>query len=288
MLAWALAALTLAASPVLEDDGRGCPDAGEVGAELARLGLSGPVRARLAHSGDSVEVLLLGGSGEPIARRDFVVDRPCAALAAAAAVTIAAWSATWATPSVSLPARPPPGARAVWEVGAAGAGSWTPAGATAGGALVASLGGTHWGGGAALLLEGSRGLPLAAGSTAVWEREALALGPEARLPFGRWTVRFAAEGLLSLVAATGQGLSLDRTSTSADPGVGLSARLSVRLGPVRPFAALWGLYWLRQEVAQVSGSGAEAALPQGEILAALGLAFGSDGAPEVRSGAAAP
>ena len=289
MTAWLLAGLTLASLPAIEDDGQGCPDARAVQAEVQRLtGRAAAVRARLVHAGDSVDVLLLDRSGHTAARRSFVMDRSCDALAAAAAVSIAAWSAQWAAPEISWPGGHVPGGRLAWEVGAAGAGSWTPDGATAGGTIVASLGDARsgWGGTGALLFEGSRGLPLAGGGEAAWEREAFSLGPELRFAWGRWALRVAAEGVVAVVAASGQGLSVDESSASVDPGAALSARLSVRLGPVRPFLGLWGFYWLRQEAAEVSGTAA-AALPQQELVAALGLAFGSDGAP-VRSGAGAP
>jgi hypothetical protein len=93
---------------------------------------------------------------------------------------------------------------------------------------------------------------------------------------------------VAVVGASGEGLTADGSSASVDPGSALSARLSVRLGSVRPFLGLWGIYWLRPETARVSGSDATATLPQEELLAALGLAFGGGDAPRVRSGAPPP
>lgn len=180
-------------------------------------------------------------------------------------------------------ARPAPAAaRSTFDVGAGVTGSLAPSGNGAAPALGALVSAT-WlpparrvGARAALTAAAERELPLGTASVR-WRRVSASLGPTLRVsPPGRpLVIDLHAEALAAWVSATGVDFSKDHAASAVDAGLGAGVRLSWRPEHVVfPWLEVGGAAWLRSPTAYTAPGDASIVLPRGEVLLAIGLAFG--------------
>ena len=97
-----------------------------------------------------------------------------------------------------------------------------------------------------------------------------------RFPGGRWAIVVGGGPTLGVVSVSGSGFPVDRSTTSADAGVELGARLERAFagGRLRGWLAATTVVWLRrQEVAIIGAdpSVPEQTLPRVEPVAVLGV-----------------
>jgi hypothetical protein len=237
-----------------------------------------PDRARLAWTGEVLELELDSAAGRTLARREFSRQASCAQLAAAVAVVIATWETTLdgVAPRISVgshmrAAQP----SSLWLAVGAGAvtvldrGGWTP-GATAG----LALGSTHsrWAGVLDAVLTGSNNVSLAPGS-ASWARQRFAIGARVEVAAnGPFVLDATAQLVTGLLVASGTGFSTDRTQTNLDPGAALGLRAGFAWGA-------WGLSfaasetaWLRANHLEVTGL-SQVDAPRHDLVMSICLAW---------------
>jgi hypothetical protein len=282
-----------------------CPAAEDVTSRVAallpaRTTGDGPDVVRLARSGAALRVSLSRPDGTPVGERTLDGGFPCADLAAATAVIVAAWESDVhaefrsgrlpalapevAAHTAPAPAPAPAAPRAdtgALELGAAVTGSMAPASASAGlaagGLLVASWVPARHRLGARLAAASTteRQLPLDTGHVS-WRRVEAALGPLLRLGgASAWAVDVHAEAVVSLLGASGDGFVMNRSASTVEPGVGAGVRL-LRRGAaplVVPWLELAAAGWLRPQAAYATPAGASVDLPRLEATLALGVSY---------------
>jgi hypothetical protein len=208
---------------------------------------------------------------------------PCAELANAAAVVIAAWATELrgaATPRVVLP-RPRPKRALGYEVDAgflgALAGSSFAAGGQAG-AMLGARGGRVYG---RLTVAGTALRDIDVGAAAPahgsYTRAWLGVGPLVRFRPGRFLLDLDAQLAVALLYVAGIGFADSQSGYDADLALGAGGRAAVRAGPVAPFVGVHVQGWLRPLSVAVTGpAGGSAELPRFEVLFSAGLAFGTN------------
>jgi hypothetical protein len=259
-----------------------CPSDGDVAERLRALvpEAAGERETAKLSSGDKgLLVELSDANGAPLWQR-WLQPAPCADLAQAAAVVIAAWEAelrTRAASEVKLPAPRPP-RRTGFEIDAAFLGSLAQGNAlAAGGAIEIAVGEkrSHFLGRLELAGFQTRDLPLTTAGHVSWTRAWLALGPLFRFRPGRFVLDLHAEGLLALLYFGGVGFTTTQSGYDVDVGLGAGIRGAVRAGPMRFFLGVGLAGWLRQQTVQISG-GASNVIPRIEGLLTIGIGGGND------------
>lgn len=275
--------LLVLAAIVAIDGETTCPTPTQVSEHLDALltdrsRTAAPDHARLASTGDVVELELDNDSGRTLARRDFSRQASCEQLAAAIAVVIATWEIGVAgvapTISVEAHARAKPPSSLWLAVGAGPAtvldrGGWAP-----GGTAELSIGSAsrRWAGLLDAVLTTSNDVSLAPGS-ASWVRERLAIGGRVEvLAGGPFALDVTGQMVAGLLVASGAGFSTDRTSTTIDPGAALGLRASFARGAWRVFAAASETAWLRADHLAVTGL-SQVDAPRHDLVMSLGLAW---------------
>lgn len=280
---------------MVEVSGTACPSAAQVSERLQALlspraqGLprKAALRLRTDREAALLQVTLRDGTGRVISERELSADAPCADLATAAAVILAAaWDPDRAPPAAApidlraaaapRPPAPPPGWS--WDLSAA---AWVSFAGTA----VAPAGSIEGfvapprrrlGLRLAFLGFGTRDEPLGPGF-ARWTRLAFSAGPRYSLAKGSFLISLYGEALLAAVLVQGVDFQENYTSTSADLGLGGGVRVGVRLGPVVPFLGGGIAGWLLPQTVLVEGlQGLQpgATLPRLDLLLGAGVALG--------------
>ena len=258
-----------------------CPSDGDVAGRLRALvpeSAGARETAKLSSGDKGLLVELSDAAGAPLGQR-WLQPAPCADLAQAAAVVIAAWEAelrSRAASEVKLPAPRAPG-RTGFEIAASFLGSLAQGNAlAAGGALDLAVGRrrSHFLGRLELAGFQTRDLPLSTGHVS-WTRAWLALGPLFRFRPGRFVLDLHAEGLLALLYFGGVGFTTTQSGYDVDVGLGAGIRGAVRAGPMRFFVGVGLAGWLRQQTVQVSG-GSSNVIPRVEGLLTIGIGGGND------------
>jgi len=287
-------ALALALAVVVEGAAT-CPTPSLVAERLAPLlpSVSATIErsaadvARVESRRGALDIELRDPQGALRASRRLDEDAPCADLAAAAAVVLAAWEAELqpgAAPPPSLPplALPPP-RRLHFDlaVGALVALA-LPSGGSSFGALVegglAGRSGRGRGPGArvalAVPLFGAEEVALGSGS-ASFARRALSLGPRWRFAPGFFRLDLHANLAVAWVSVEGERVPGARRDDAAALGLDAGARAGLDLGPAIVWAEASLLWYPARERAVVDGSTLAADLPPVELLLAVGVALGS-------------
>jgi hypothetical protein len=281
---------------MVEVSGTACPSATQVSERLQALlspraqGLPRKAELRLHTDQDAalLRVTLRDGVGRVISERELSADAPCADLATAAAVILAAaWDvdpdrgppaaapidlrASSAAPRA--PAPPPPGW--TWDLSAA---AWVSFAGTAA-APAGSVEGfvapprRRLGLRLAFLGIGTRDEPVGPGF-ARWTRIAVSAGPRYSLAKGSFLISLYGEALLAAVLVQGVDFQQNYTSASADLGLGGGVRVGVRLGPVVPFIGGGIAGWLLPQTVLVQGLDPGVTLPRFDLLLGAGVALG--------------
>jgi hypothetical protein len=263
-----------------------CPRPDEVAARLQELVVADghpPARERvhLDQDGEALVLRLGDDPAHPLAQRRLEAA-PCADLANAAAVVIAAWATELraaATPNVVLP-RARPRAQIGWELAGGFVGALAGPSFAAGGELSAMLGqrGGRLHGRLALGGTGLRDIDVGMAPPAHgrYTRAWLGLGPVVRFRPGRFLLDLDALASVALIYVSGIGYTTSRSATDVDVGLGGGGRAAVRAGPVAPYLGLHVQGWLRPLSLAVSGpAGGTAALPRFEVWLSAGLAVGT-------------
>jgi hypothetical protein len=286
-------------SVVAIEGGASCPASEEVSARVgallpARRGDAAPDVARLDDVGGRLRVTLRRPDGALIGERTLDGGAPCADLAAAAAVVVAAWESDVHSEFrlAPIPARPadadlqvvtqPPAARSngsAFDLGAAVSGSLAPVsasvGAAAGAAVVGSWTPQNSRLGVRLAGAGTmqRELPLDS-ARVLWRRFDAAMGPQLRFAVAsRWALDLHVEALVGWLTAAGTGFANNRSDSSVEPGAGAGVRLLWGGHAVAPWIDLSATRWLRAQTAYVTPDGASIALPRLDATLALGVSY---------------
>lgn len=253
-----------------------CPTPDDVRTHLRALvrdeGAAGTV-GRLVDEPEGVRLSLDDADGRRLGERLLPPSTDCRALAAAAAVSLAAWQgrieARPSEPAAASPAR--------WAVAVGGSLSTAPAGRDLGGALgVALLARVRGSGPLAgqLLLEWHAERAFAFGAGEVRSRRTNGgLGVELGQTTG--AIRVAAQALVlgSRLTLRGSGYGSDRADAAWDVGVGAGARVLIG-APIFAWLDLGGRYWPRPRAAAVAPGGASLDLPAFEVGLVAGIGFG--------------
>ncbi|MCS6914391.1 MAG: hypothetical protein RMK29_06310 [Myxococcales bacterium] len=289
MVAVLLGTLTPAAmAAVVESDAGACPSASSIEARLASLlPPNAPTvgrKARITRRGDRLRVELQDATGALLLERELPGTSPCAELAEAVAVVLAAgWTLT--APAVQLPSldlaapptlrRPVPPPPRPWEVAGSAWVSFAGTAAAPGGTLEASVAprGRRLGARIALLGAGPRDEALGPGWVS-WTRLAASAGPRYALSKGRFLVSVYGEVLVALVVAQGRGYTESLTSVGGDLGLGGGARIGLRLGPIAPFVGGGVAGWLLPQALRVAGLESTSTLPRFEVMLLAGAGVG--------------
>lgn len=295
MMLTAVFLLVAAASSIDVEGPTTCPGPVDVVRELGGLGpaqVEGPRRrARLDIVDGGLRVELRDDKGRTLAARRLELGPPCAELATAVAVVLAAWQSELA--SVVLPLTVGDSAAAAR---ARGRSRRRGLGYDVGAAFVSSLAGTDYAPGAeveatltagterfagrlALLGTGTRSRPLGPGRLQ-WTRFALAAGPSFAVEGRRLLLDLHVEALLGLLVVDGMGFLTNERAFDFDPGVGAGARLALRAGPLWPFVGIFVAGWLRRQQIAVTGITETAEVPRFELGLSIGVAFGNRSALE--------
>lgn len=284
-----------AAADLVEVSGTSCPSAAEVTERLQPLLPPGPAgrRARVERvpsparpdgraPAELLRIELRDDGGRTLATRYLEAAAPCADLAAAAAVIIAAaWQAEVApAPAEPIrlqraPAAAPPPPSLSYDVAAGFLLSFAGSDAAPGADLTVTLGrrGGRLGALAAFSGTGLRDLPLGPGSVS-YTRLRLHLGARHRLSRGRLFADLHLAGLLGAVLVEGHGFTESYRSADLDLGLAGGVRVALRLGPLAPFLGVALAGWLRAQQVQVTGLPETLTLPRFEVLPAVGVAVG--------------
>ena len=263
-----------------------CPTADEVAARLrdlvpdAAAATAPRERVTLAEQGGALELALHDGSGRTIGRRRLEAA-PCADLAQAAAVVIAAWDTdlrAGQAPTLVLP-RPPPPPRLALDVAGGFVASFAGAAFAPGGELALTLGPRRGRLAGRILATGTATRDLDVGQAAPahvsFTRASLALGPVVRFRPGRFVIDLGGHASAALVYLAGVGFADSASAWDADVGLGGGVRAALRLGRVAPYLGARVEGWLRPLSARVTGpTGGTVALPRFEVLLGAGLAVG--------------
>ena len=285
------------AQPMLDIEGQStCPTPAEVSEHLARLvpsdGLGRTEREPHAYLSDGkrfVNIELLGPDGGLLAERRLDRAAPCADLAEAVAVILAAWQAKFSPELASAEVSPPPPAlvespppvksqRVVgFDMGIAALMSIVGGQAVLGGKLEGALFpfGIPLGLDGALSLTDSRTQSFSSPAVeAKWIRPAISIGPDLRLRSMTFVLDIHGSAVLALLHVQGDGLKQTSSDTSAQ--FGLAA--GVRGMWIWNHGALWAganlfLYPGQDRLTAVN-YGELGPLPHLEVQIALGTSLG--------------
>jgi len=292
---WNLLTSVLLANAVTIFGPAACPTPAQVQERLQLL-LPGQVRDEQpgdlvniaeTESGD-LELELHSGADGSVLRRQLPRRESCREQAAIVATVIAVWQVETQGPLPPLPAAalppaatskaPAPPPRAFqYELSAAFAASLAGAAFAPGGWLEGSiLPRVHahpvfvrFG----LLGTGTREVAVGQGR-ALFTRPTARLGSGYRLQAGAWALDIGADFLLALLYVSGEGYSMNYAAIGVDTALGGGVRAGRHIGPLRLFADLSVVGWLRTTEVTVGGSlPASAQLPNAELLLSLGLTY---------------
>jgi hypothetical protein len=263
-----------------------CPSASEVAERLRALvpeaAAATGERARVSDAGGGARVELFAADGARIAERTLAAA-PCADLAQAAAVVIAAWESELresAAAQVNLPAARPR-RHAGFEISAAYLLAIAKDTKYASGAsLTIAVGerGKHFLGRLELAFEDTRNLALDVGHTS-WSRPFFAaLGPLFRFRPSRLVLDLHAEALAAALYYRGVGFSTTQSGYDWDFGFGAGVRGAIAAGPARFFAGVGFAGWIHAPTLQITAGTTtpSVAVPPIEALLTFGISFGND------------
>jgi hypothetical protein len=274
---------------VVVEGAASCPSPTQVGERLAGLLPEGeraaPDRAVVSAEARAVRIELFDGKGARLGEKRIDDDAPCADLAAASAVLIAAWEASLRPGSVPPPSLPPllPHSRVHLDLGAGVALSLAQGGSSFGVTVEGALAGRSGRGRgfaariaivAPLLQPHVSDFPVA-GEHAEWSRYAASLGVRYRFAPGFLRIDPHLGLALALIVVDGVGVPNAQRATAFTAGLDAGIRVGLDLGP----AIVWGgvsLFWYpARQVAQVDNGGPTVDLPSVEGLVTVGVAFGT-------------
>jgi hypothetical protein len=250
---------------------------------VVQQGIAGS-SATLDRTPEGLRVSLLDGDGAVVSARSLPGDRACDDLAELAALVLASWLSDLTSqaasadplPLLAAPPLPEPSPWS-WELSlaplASFAGSLAP-----GGLLAVGLGPAmaRWDLRLAVAYDGPRSTAEGQGQSVSWQRGQLGLGGGYRFFGPPFSLEIGADLQVSDLFISGSGFSTDKSSTSLDPGVDLTARLVLLGGLWHPWVGVWATLWIRQEYPTVGPAGSTLpALPQGEGFVGLGLSWRS-------------
>jgi hypothetical protein len=285
-----------------------CPTPAQVGEALGAITEPGAVvgstadvprfTVRVEESTDGLSLELRDAGGARVGRRSFPPGGACEEKARASALVVAFWirelrgrdtapdraaesPAAALTSSLAPPADPPAPIRRGphLEVGAAFSAAVTGSTGAYGGALETLLAPRDRGLGGRLAVVGLSSHEVNVGpGVGRWQRLAAAPALNYRWVAGLWRVDVHLDALLAAVRLEGQGLDVNRSAWSFDPGVGAGLRVARVPRPgswFAPFAAMQMWAWPRRHTLLVGGGVEHAAdLPRIEGLFQVGLAVG--------------
>jgi hypothetical protein len=274
--------LVLAAIVAIDGDTT-CPTPMQIGEHLDvlladRSARAAPDHARLAATGDVLELELDSASGRTLGRREFSRQASCEQLAVAVAVVIATWETTadGVAPTIAVEAhdRPVQASSRSLVVGAGAAtvldrGGWAP-GATVEVALGSSR--SRWAGLLDAVVTRSNAVSLAPGF-ASWARHRVAIGGSFEMVAnGPFVLDATGQLVAGLLVASGTGFSTDRTATTFDPGVAAGVRAGVAWSSWSLFVSATETEWLRANHLAVTGL-SQVDAPRHDLVVSLGLAW---------------
>ena len=221
-------------------------------------------------------------------QRTLPASEDCAALAHAAAVTLAIWDSQLspdARPVVlSLPeadelgidvVSPRPARRLPpVTLGVSAGGAFAASGVGLAAELLATLGlrdqlivAT-----ASLRFDGPHQATLATG-TAVWSREVAGLGAAWQPAYGDFRLALGGEVLAGAIEVDGRSFAPGQDNTGFELGAALGPRLSWTRFRVTPFVGVQGITWFLGQQVHAQGTTATANLSSFELWAEMGCAF---------------
>ena len=276
-------------------DGEGsCPTAAEINLRLEALSRevspnAKPDLLRITQTETDLDLEMTVATSGVVLHRKLPRPSSCEERATLIATVIASWNSELEEtakiapppPPLPLPSPPPllapPQKSTGFEVHGAFVGSLAGSSFAPGGSIEVRLSPrrSRWGIHLGLLGMGLREFPLGMGQVD-FTRATLRTGLGYR--FGKkWAVELYGEAQFALLYFKGRGFDQTLDGFDFDAGLGGGARLSVRLGHVRPFLGLGVVGWLRKEQVRADeGQGTQAAtIPRLEILMELGIGVGN-------------